>query len=100
MTKKKTKGPGDSWQVRGVTQEARNAAKMAARRCNEFVGAWVCRNILEAAQRDLGAKREVARPEDLHDTLKKMNDRLEQLAAKIEQRENSKSWFGNWIRKS
>jgi len=57
------------WTIRGITMEARNAAQMAAKKNNEFVGSWISRIILEAAQNQLTAKQEVARPEDVQDML-------------------------------
>jgi localization factor PodJL len=45
------------WSVKGVEPEAREAAKIAARRANLTLGAWLSRSIRAAAAQELGSDR-------------------------------------------
>ncbi len=79
LIKSPTPSPhGESWKIRGVSHEARNAAKMAAQKHKESLGSWISRRILEAAQDDLtGKKTQVARPEDVATLLQTLSQRIE-----------------------
>jgi hypothetical protein len=91
QTKKKTSDESaltTQWTIRGISIEARSAAQKAAEKGNEFIGSWISRKLLEAAQNDLTAKKEVARPEDVQDILLKMHsnfsDEVSRLSHKID----------------
>ena len=50
------------WTLKNVPEESRSAAIMAAQRANLTIGEWVARKLLEAAQEDAQASRELVAP--------------------------------------
>lgn len=77
MTKSKTEG--STWSLRNMSPEVINAAKIAAKRDNEFVSVWVSKTIMNAAQQSLKSKREVAKPEDILSVVKDLSDKIDKL---------------------
>jgi len=55
--------PKSPWSVKGVPQETRAAAKIAARRAGLTIGQWLSRAIMETARRDVSG--EAVAPADL-----------------------------------
>lgn len=82
----KEKIPTIQWTIRGVTMESRLAAHKAAEKADEFVGNWVSRKILEAAQAELTSKKEIARPVDNIDLLAKINEMFVKEVEKINEK--------------
>jgi hypothetical protein len=84
---KKDKIQKNSWTIKGVSQEVRSAAKKAADKRDEFLGAWVERVLHEAAQRELTNKQEVARQEDnqLPEIVKKFEEQFLAINEKLNQ---------------
>ena len=87
------------WAVRGVSHEARNAAKMTASKANQSMGFWLSRMILEAAHSELkGDKTQVARQEDVFNILENLSNKLEKEMSDLRQELNlvnnqKKSWI-------
>lgn len=95
LKKKATDHPelATQWTIRGITMESRNAAQKAAKKANEFVGSWISRKILEAAQHELTSKKEIARPEDMHDMVRGMHSDLAKMNEKIDYFTKRKSFL-------
>jgi hypothetical protein len=66
----------DSFTVRGLSAEARNAVKICSRKAKKTQGEWLNGVILKAAKESVAKKTEIARPEDVSDIIKEMSDRL------------------------
>ncbi len=49
--------PKSPWSVKGVPQETRSAAKIAARRAGMTIGEWLSRAVMEAAKRDVSGEK-------------------------------------------
>ena len=87
------------WAVRGVSHEARNAAKMTSNKVKESLGSWLSRMILEAAHSELkGDKKQIARQEDVFNILESLSNKLEKEVCKLRQELNQietrkKSWI-------
>ena len=77
--KNKKLGTSDSiWAVRGVSHEARNAAKMTASKVNQSMGLWLSRVIVEAAHSELkGDKKQIARQEDVFNILENLSNKFD-----------------------
>ncbi len=74
------------WAVRGVSHEARNAAKMTASKANQSMGSWLSRMILEVAHSELkGDKKQVARQEDVFNILENLSNKLEKEMSDLRQ---------------
>lgn len=88
----------DSFTVRGVSAEARNAVKICARKAKKTQGKWLEDVILKAAKEAFSKSTDVARLEDVSDIIKEMSDRiksLEGLYNKVEELSNlaNKPWW-------
>jgi hypothetical protein len=79
--------PADQWTLRGISQEAREAASAAAEREGLEVGKWIERQILERAEPE-NTQQFVKLDEALLESLQSIDERLDRL-------ENQK---GFWIR--
>ena len=76
----KTRKQSDSWTVRGVTPETRTAAKQAARRSDQTLGAWLEQEIRRAATESLQEGRVVvSEGEGASEAMKAILERLEAL---------------------
>jgi hypothetical protein len=91
------------WTIRGISIEARSAAQKAAEKGNEFIGSWISRKLLEAAQADLTAKKEMARPEDVQDILIKMqssfSEEISKLNHKLDKLSDKPSFLSRFLKK-
>lgn len=77
--------PRDTWTVRGVPLDAREAAKRAARRSGQTLGEWLGDQIhLAATQKLSEGPLVVQRGEDSPDALKAIMERLEALESRSE----------------
>jgi septal ring factor EnvC (AmiA/AmiB activator) len=87
------------WAVRGVTYEARNAAKMTSGKVNESMGAWLSRVILEAAHSELkGDKKQITRQEDVFNILENLSNKLEKEVSDLRHELNqTKTHKKSWI---
>lgn len=77
----------DSFTVRGMSAEARNAVKICARKAKKTQGKWLDDVVLRAAKESVSKKTEIAKPEDVSDIIKEMSDRikgLENLSDKVD----------------
>ena len=99
MKNRKTIKSDDLWAVRGISQETRNAAKMAAKKSKVSLGSWLSRKIMESAQADLTAKNnELTRQEDVLDILENLSNKFEQDVLELRnQLESVKSQKKSWI---
>ena len=99
MKSKKGLDQDNIWAVRGVSHEARNAAKMAARKSQDSLGSWVSRKILEAAQAELrDGKQEIARQEDVLNILETLSNKFETEVSDLRnQLENVKTQKKSWV---
>ncbi len=79
ILKRKKQDSSDSiWAVRGVSHEARNAAKMTTSKVNQSMGLWLSRVIVEAAHSELkGTKTQIARQEDVFNILENLSNKFE-----------------------
>ena len=79
MKNKKKIENDNLWAVRGISQETRNAAKMAAKKSKVSLGSWFSRKIMEAAQVDLIAKNnKLIRQREVLDILDNLSNKFEQ----------------------
>lgn len=81
------------WNVRGVTEESRSAARLAARREGVTIGAWLDRAIRDAANDQLRGPKVPAEPQAdvlarLADTIERQNAHLASLEAR-----RARSWW-------
>lgn len=88
----------DSFTVRGMSSEARNAVKICARKAKKTQGKWLEDVILKAAKAEVSKSTDVARLEDVSDIIKEMSDRiksLEGLSDKVEKLSNmaNRPWW-------
>lgn len=85
--KSKRQGNSDSiWAVRGVSHEARNAAKMTASKVNQSMGLWLSRVILESAHSEIkGNKTQIARQEDVFNILENLSNKFEKELSDLRQ---------------
>ena len=99
MNNKKTMENDNLWAVRGISQETRNAAKMAAKKSKVSLGAWLSRKIMEAAQADLTEKNTaLVRQEDVLDILENLSNKFEKDVLELRnQLESVKSQKKSWI---
>lgn len=99
MKNKKTIDSDNIWAVRGVTQEARNAAKIAAKKSGNSLGAWLPRKIIEIAQPELTTRsKAVARQEDVFDILENLSNKFEKDFSDLRgQIEDIKSQKKTWL---
>ena len=67
------------WNLKGVSEEARNAAKMAAEKTGQSLGVWVERAIMNQAQADLKGK-------NLLPQAAEIEGRLDQFEANIDKK--------------
>ena len=99
MKNKKNEYSDNLWAVRGVSQEAKNAAKIAAKKSATSLGVWLSRKIIEAAQAELTDKSKViARQEDVFDILENLSNKfdrdLSELRGQIQEMKSQKrSWL-------
>ena len=99
MKNKKNIDSENLWAVRGVSQEARTAAKMAAKKLSISLGMWLSRKIIEAAQVDLTENnKQIARQEDVLNILENLSNKFEkdvlELRVQLEQlKVQKKSWI-------
>lgn len=90
--------PKDSFTVRDVSEEAKNAVRIYARKAKKTQGKWLEEIILKAAKETFSKTTDVARLEDVSDIIKEMSDRikgLESLSDKVEELSNraNKPWW-------
>ena len=86
MQSKKQVHSESIWAVRGVSHEARNAAKMTASKTNQSMGLWLSRVILEAAHSEVkGNKTQIARQEDVFNILEDLSNKFEKELSDIRQ---------------
>ena len=99
MKNKKNIENDSLWAVRGISQETRNAAKMAAKKSRVSLGSWLSRKIMEAAQADLTAKNNgLTRQEDVLDILENLSNKFERDVLELRnQLESVKSQKKSWI---
>ena len=85
--KSKRQGNSDSiWAVRGVSHEARNAAKMTASKVNQSMGLWLSRVILESAHSEIkGDKKQITRKEDVFNILENLSNKFEKELSDLRQ---------------
>ena len=98
--KVKRKDSSDNiWAVRGVSCEARNAAKMTASKVNQSMGLWLSRVIVEAAHSELkGDKKQIVRQEDVFNILENLSNKFEKELSDLRQElqqvnTKKKSWI-------
>ncbi len=86
-TKNKKQGNADNiWAVRGVSYEARNAAKMTASKVNQSMGLWLSRVILESAHSEIkGSKTQIVRQEDVFNILENLSNKFEKELSDLRQ---------------
>jgi hypothetical protein len=72
----------DSFTVRGLSIEAKNAIKICARKAKKPQGKWLDDVILKAAKESVSRRTEVAKPEDVSDIIKEMSDRIKAIENK------------------
>ena len=74
------------WAVRGVSHEARNAAKMTASKVNQSMGLWLSRVILEYAHSEIkGNKTQIARQEDVFNILENLSNKFDKELSDLRQ---------------
>lgn len=66
-----------TWTVRQIPREVITAAKKASKNDRKTLGQWLSHVILEAARVTLTRKTEIAKPEDVSDTLQRLLERQE-----------------------
>lgn len=93
----------DSFTVRGMSVEARNAVKICARKAKKTQGKWLDDVVLRAAKESVSKKTEIAKPEDVSDIIKEMSDRiksLENMSNKVEELSHmaSRPWWKKIIK--
>ena len=98
MTKKKLKEQQDAWTIRGITSEAKNAAKMASKKADEFLGSWLSRKIIEAAHQDVTKKKDIAKQEDVYDILIKLSDRFDKEISTLHKSIEEVKQKPNWLK--
>ena len=99
MKNKKNDYSDTLWAVRGVSQEAKNAAKIAAKKSATSLGVWLSRKIIEAAQTELTEKsRAITRQEDVFDILENLSNKFDKdLSGLRGQIEEMKSQKRPWL---
>ena len=106
MKEKKIIDNDNSWTIRGINQEVRNAARMAAKKSRCSLGVWLSRKITEAAQEDLiHQSKAIVRKEDVLDILENLSDKFDKnflaLQSEIDSmKSRKKSWLQNLFNKS
>jgi hypothetical protein len=96
---KKNASSENIWAVRGVTHEARNAAKITSGKVKESMGLWLSRIILEAAHLELkGDQKQIARQEDVFNILENLSNKLEKEVSDLRLELNqAKTQKKSWI---
>lgn len=89
MTKMNKSLTTSTWTVRDVPNEARNAARLYAKKEGKSLGLWLGETILKGCGRADKQPRNLARPsDDIMKSLQEMHARMDQLSNTI-----SKSWW-------
>lgn len=85
-----------AWGIRGVSRDARNAAKINARKEGVSIGEWLETAIWEQAK----AQKPSAVGNTLEDTLKVLTETLERQNTRLDKLETSKnkSWLARLLR--
>jgi len=85
------------WSIRGVPPEAREAAKIAARRSGMSLGDWVGRALQEQAKESLqGHLPPAPRQEEL---LAQILEQMQAMNARVSAVEQRRSWLGRLLGK-
>jgi len=79
------------WTIREVSNEARNAARIGAKKEGKSLGQWVEASILNSLKKSTNQKTEVSNPADVVDVVKLLSDKIDKLSGEIN--EINKPWW-------
>jgi len=86
--RKKDDGTKGTWVLKNISNETKTAVKKASKANGETIGGWVDRVLIETAQEQFSASKEVEKPSDF---ARQQSDLLEKLADKIDNLERAAS---------